>query len=181
MYLDLDTGLVDSAEMVRSPNSDQREHCSAPEAIILHCISLPPGQYGGDQVCRLFTNTLSASEHPYFADIAHLRVSAHFLIQRDGRLLQFVATNERAWHAGESVCMGRPKVNDFSVGIELEGLDTDPDGFTESQYDCLSQLIACLRAAYPKISANNIFAHSDIAPGRKPDPGKYFDWDRMIN
>lgn len=180
MRLNKSTGLVDAARFVPSENFDLRDAGCVPECIILHCISLPPGEYGGDAIERFFTNRLPAHEHRYFADIARLRVSAHFLIDRNGVLTQFVATHHRAWHAGESVCLQRPKVNNFSIGVELEGLDTDKSGFTEAQYDCLSRLVATLREAYPAIRSNNLFAHSDIAPGRKPDPGPYFNWKRVF-
>lgn len=181
MILDLDTGLIDAARFVASPNCDGREHHTAPEVVVIHCISLPPGEYQGDAVERFFTNRLGAEEHSYYQNMAHFTVSAHFFIRRDGELIQFVSSNQRAWHAGESMCLGRPKVNDFSLGIELEGLDTDPDGFTHAQYHCLRELIQALRTAYPQIAATNLFAHSDIAPGRKPDPGPYFDWTRLLS
>ena len=112
--------------------------------------------------------------------MAHLTVSSHFLIERSGKLIQFVNCDKRAWHAGESVCLSKPKVNDFSIGIELEGLDTDVDGFSDAQYASLNQLNDTLKQAYPSIKATNIFAHSDIAPGRKPDPGPYFDWSKLV-
>ena len=179
MKLNTDSGLIESADFLASPNFDEREHHSAPEVIIVHCISLPPGEYGQGAIQRFFQNELSPSEHPYYQSMAHLTVSSHFLIERSGKLIQFVPVTKRAWHAGESVCLGKPKVNDFSIGIELEGLDTDPDGFTEQQYAALNQLIAVLKSSYPSILANNVFAHSDIAPGRKPDPGPYFDWQQL--
>jgi AmpD protein len=181
MKLDVASGLVDTADFICSPNYDERETHSAPEVIIVHCISLPPGQYGNRVIHRFFLNKLGSDEHPYFQSMAHLTVSAHFLIERSGKLIQFVASSKRAWHAGESVCLGKSKVNDFSIGIELEGLDTDPDGFTDSQYRQLNDLIKELRRVYPTILSNNVFAHSDIAPGRKPDPGQYFDWNRLYS
>ncbi len=180
MKLDLDTGLIDTASFIESPNFDNREDHCEPEVVIIHCISLPPGEYGQGTIQRFFQNQLSADEHPYYQSMAHLTVSSHLLIERDGTLVQFVPLTKRAWHAGESWCLSKPKVNDFSIGIELEGLDTDPDGFTDQQYRVLNLLLALLRSAYPSISPNNIFAHSDIAPGRKPDPGPYFDWERLI-
>jgi AmpD protein len=174
------TGLIDQAEFLASPNCDEREaHCD-PDVIIIHCISLPPGEYGSGDVSRFFQNNLDAEKHPYFASISHLTVSSHFFIERSGHLIQHVPTHKRAWHAGESVCLERPKVNDFSIGIELEGLDTDTNGFTDVQYQCLSALIEALRKAYPVIKADHLFAHSDIAPERKPDPGPYFDWGRVF-
>lgn len=191
MQHDADTGRIKQAEFVASPNCDQREAGAEPEVIIVHCISLPPGEYAqtnGNEIeaasnaaiSRFFCNKLPPEEHSYYAEIAHLTVSSHFLIQRLGRLIQYVPTHQRAWHAGESVCLGRPKVNNFSIGIELEGLDTDINGFTQEQYQTLRALLSALRADYPEIKQNNIFAHSDIAPGRKPDPGPYFDWDRCL-
>lgn len=187
MLLNMANGLVDQAHYIASPNCDEREQHADPEVIIIHCISLPPGEYadtsqnvGDDCISRFFCNKLVADEHPYFAEITHLQVSSHFLIRRDGSLIQYVPTNMRAWHAGESVCLGKPKVNDFSLGIELEGLDTDPDGFSDAQYKMLKQLMSALQQAYPSIKKSNVFAHSDIAPGRKPDPGPYFDWGRLL-
>jgi len=181
MKLNLTTGIIDSADYIASPNYDERDPNCIPEVIIVHCISLPPGEYGSGDVARFFTNQLSADQHPYYETMAHLTVSAHFLIERNGKLIQFVPTHKRAWHAGESVCLGRPKVNNFSIGIELEGLDTDSDGFTNAQYDCLKQLVNELKGAYRGIKTNHIFAHSDIAPGRKPDPGPYFDWNQLMD
>jgi len=174
-----DSGIVDTATFIESPNCDERENHINPEVIIVHCISLPPGEYGQGAIQRFFQNKLSPDEHPYYRGMAHLTVSSHFLIERSGKLIQFVPVSKRAWHAGESVCLGKSKVNDFSIGIELEGLDTDPEGFTEQQYSVLNQLLKLLKSCYPSILSNNIFAHSDIAPGRKPDPGPYFDWQRM--
>ncbi|MFT4634784.1 MAG: AmpD protein [Arenicella sp.] len=179
MKLDIDSGLIDTADFVCSPNCDGREAHAVPEVIIIHCISLPPGQYGNGAIQRFFQNELGADEHSYFQSMAHLTVSAHFLIERNGMLIQFVPVHKRAWHAGESVCLGKSKVNDFSIGIELEGLDTDINGFTDAQYDQLNCLIEQLKSSYPSILSNNIFAHSDIAPGRKPDPGPYFDFQRL--
>ena len=179
MKLDLDSGLIDQASFIESPNCDERESHLDPEVIIIHCISLPPGEYGQGEISRFFQNQLKADEHPYYQSMAHLTVSAHFLIERSGKLVQFVPVSKRAWHAGESVCLGKPKVNDFSIGIELEGLDTDSDGFTNHQYSMLNRLITVLRSSYQSIGPTNIFAHSDIAPGRKPDPGPYFDWQKL--
>jgi len=181
MDFDHNSSKIDGAKWVPSPNFDDRDLGNEPEVIIIHCISLPPGKYGGDHVERFFQNKLSAHEHPYFEQMAHLQVSSHFLISRDGATTQFVATDKRAWHAGESVCLGRPKVNNFSLGIELEGWDLDVNGFTEQQYINLAQLVHCLRLAYPKITTGNVFAHSDIAPGRKPDPGPYFSWSKFYS
>jgi len=181
MQLNQQTGLIDKADWVPSPNFDDRDNHCEPEVLIIHCISLPPGQYGGGEIRRFFQNSLSANEHSYFRGMAHLTVSSHFLIDREGALTQFVSTLNRAWHAGESVCLERTKVNNFSIGIELEGWDEDVGGFTAQQYQTLAKLSRCLIQAYPKITDRSIFAHSDIAPGRKPDPGPYFDWRRYLS
>ena len=141
---------------------------------MIHGISLPPRTFGGDGVVRLFTNTLDAAAHPYYATIAHLRVSAHFFIRRDGALLQFVSCNDRAWHAGVSSWRGRERCNDFSIGIELEGADDVP--YTARQYAKLAALLRALKSRYPLEAA---VGHSDVAPGRKTDPGPAFDWDRL--
>lgn len=179
MRLNRKTGLIDVAEYIPSPNCDHREHQTDPEVVIIHCISLPPGEYGSGAIQRFFQNKLSPQEHPYFQSMAHLTVSSHFLIERTGKLIQFVPTHLRAWHAGESMCLGRPKVNDFSLGIELEGLDTDASGFTEAQYECLNKLKSALEKVYSTIGKRRYFAHSDIAPGRKPDPGPHFHWSKL--
>ena len=180
VHLNTNTFRVDSADWVPSPNHDERPDSSDPEVVIVHCISLPPGEYGGGEVKRFFQNQLSADEHPYFQSMAHLCVSSHFLIDRKGELTQFVTTDKRAWHAGESVCLQRSQVNNFSIGIELEGWDLDKSGFTSHQYQSLAELIVCLRQAYPKIKSDHLFAHSDISPGRKPDPGPYFEWTTLF-
>jgi len=142
---------------------------------VLHSISLPPGEYGGDAIERLFTNRLDPAAHPYFAEVAALRVSSHFLIRRDGELLQFVPVARRAWHAGVSSWRGRERCNDFSIGVELEGADDGP--FTDEQYARLARLVADLRRALP---LRDLAAHSDVAPGRKTDPGPGFDWPRLL-
>jgi N-acetyl-anhydromuramoyl-L-alanine amidase len=140
----------------------------------VHGIALPPGRFAGDGIERLFTNRLDPLAHPYFATIAALRVSAHFLIRRDARLLQFVACTRRAWHAGESAWRGHSRCNDFSVGIELEGADDVP--YDGRQYAMLARLVRALRRRYP---IEDVVGHSDIAPGRKTDPGPAFDWPRL--
>jgi AmpD protein len=167
-------GWADAARRVESANFDPRPPGTAITLLVVHAISLPPGQFGGDCIERFFTNALDPAAHPYFGQIAGMRVSAHFLIRRDGELLQFVSCAERAWHAGKSCWQGVERCNDFSVGIELEGCDEAP--FCEAQYARLGELIAALRAAYP-IEA--IAAHSEIAPGRKTDPGPHFHWRRV--
>jgi AmpD protein len=170
-------GLLAAARSVVSPNSDPRPEGLAPELVVIHGISLPPGQYGGPWIARLFTNALPPGEHPYFAEIQHLRVSSHVLIDREGRLTQFVPFGERAWHAGPSYWRGRANCNDFSIGIELEGTDEEP--YDDRQYATLVPLIAALQEAYPGLAEGWIAGHSDIAPGRKTDPGPAFDWVRL--
>lgn len=170
-------GRVTPAEFTVSPNCDARPPGARIDALIIHAISLPPGCYGGGFVAQLFTNRLQADAHPAFSDIARLKVSAHFFIDRAGKLQQFVPTHMRAWHAGESNLHGRACVNDFSIGIELEGCDRD--AFTAAQYESLAALTRLLMRAYPAIRAGNIAGHSDIAPGRKTDPGPHFDWQLL--
>lgn len=162
-----------------SPNHDARPDGAAIDAVVIHNISLPPGQFGGQHVDALFCNCLDAGAHPYFAGIADLRVSAHLLIERDGSLVQFVPLTQRAWHAGQSALHGRTAWNDFSVGIELEGADTVP--FDDRQYATLGAVLDTLLAQYPAIRPEMIVGHSDIAPGRKTDPGPAFDWARLRN
>ena len=167
-------GWLNQVHQVESPNFDARPTDSPIELIVVHNISLPPGQYGGGHVARLFTNTLDVSCDPFFAQIADTRVSAHLLIERDGRVTQFVSFRDRAWHAGASVYNGRTNCNDFSVGIELEG--TDFEVFTANQYVSLNAVVDALLATYP---VNAIVGHADIAPGRKTDPGPFFDWRQV--
>lgn len=157
-----------------SPNVDDRPDGMRVELVVIHNISLPPGSYGGGHVHALFTNTLDGGRHPFFAGIADARVSAHLLIERDGRITQFGSFDRRAWHAGSSEFRGRSRCNDFSVGIELEGTDFEP--FTDLQYAALNEALAALCAAYP---VRWVCGHSDIACGRKTDPGPFFDWDRV--
>jgi AmpD protein len=148
-----------------------------PELIVVHCIALPPGEFGGPWIDQLFCNCLDPAEHHYFAEIHGLKVSAHFLIDREGSLTQYVPVNQRAWHAGESVYAGRPACNDFSVGIELEG-DEIRD-YTAVQYKVLAAVIDTLRASVDSLRDAPVVGHSDIAPGRKTDPGAAFDWTRL--
>jgi N-acetyl-anhydromuramoyl-L-alanine amidase len=162
--------------VVWSPNQDERPSPAEITLVVVHSISLPPGEYGGDAIERLFTNCLDPAAHPYFAEIAALRVSSHFLIRRDGEAVQFVPLERRAWHAGVSSWRGRSRCNDFSVGIELEGCDAE--AFTARQYAALARLVRTLRRECPSLRA--IAAHSDIAPGRKTDPGPRFDWQRLL-
>jgi len=177
MRIDRKNGIVAGARQVASPNCDDRPPGVEPELIVLHGISLPPGQFGGDAIDRLFTNTLAPAAHPYFEQVAGLRVSSHLLIRRDGELVQYVPIHRRAWHAGESCYCGRNACNDFSVGIELEGADDLP--YADAQYDRLAQLIRALIAAYPSLHRRRIVGHCDVAPGRKTDPGPSFDWQRF--
>ena len=167
-------GYATTARRIRSPNRDARPPGLPIELIVVHGISLPPGEFGGDAIAQLFTNTLDARAHPAFAAIAGLRVSSHFLIRRDGELVQFVGCNDRAWHAGASSWKGRERCNDFSIGIELEGTDDLP--YAAAQYTMLARLVRALRRAYP---IADIVGHRDIAPGRKTDPGPAFDWGRL--
>ena len=174
--LDPVTGLIKHARQVPSPNYDERPQGMQIEALIIHAISLPPCEFGDEYIEQFFCNRLPVDEHPYFREIAELRVSSHFLIKREGELLQFVSVNNRAWHAGVSCCMGREAVNDFSVGIELEGCDDE--GFEELQYRTLHELTRTLVNSIPALAIDNIYGHSDISPGRKTDPGPGFDWER---
>lgn len=159
---------------VPSPNCDDRPPGETTRLLVVHAISLPPDQFAGPGVEQLFTNTLDPAEHPYYATIAHLRVSAHFFVRRDGEVIQFVDPDKRAWHAGVSSWRGRERCNDFSVGIELEGSDTVP--FEAVQYQRLAGLIRDLAGRFP-IEA--VVGHSDVAPGRKTDPGPFFEWGRL--
>ena len=176
---DTDSGLIAPARQCPSPNCDARPDGARPELLLLHGISLPPGRYGGPEIENLFLNRLDWDQHPYFAEIRGLEVSSHLLIRRDGELVQFVPFTQRAWHAGESRFRGRSRCNDFSIGIELEGEDDEP--YADVQYAVLSRVTAALLAAYPGLSAREIAAHSDVAPGRKTDPGPAFDWLRLYD
>jgi len=169
-------GIVSGIRQVPSPNCDDRAGGEAITLVVVHSISLPPGEYGGDCVERLFTNRLDAGAHPYFAGLEGLRVSAHFFVRRDGTAMQFVPVGRRAWHAGTSSWRGRARCNDFSVGIELEG--ADDSAFEPAQYARLAGLVRALRTRLP---LREIAAHSDIAPGRKTDPGPAFDWPRCLS
>lgn len=168
-----DDGLVKGVRYLLSPNHDERPPDTQIELLVIHNISLPPGEFGGSAIIELFTNRLDPAAHPYYATIADRRVSAHFLIRRDGETIQFVPCGDRAWHAGASEWRGRGRCNDFSIGIELEGSDEMP--FEDAQYEALAELILALRARYP---VADLAGHSDIAPGRKTDPGPHFDWAR---
>ena len=175
--IDRATGLLSGVRQVLSPYLSARPAQVVPELLIVHGISLPPGEFGGPWIDRLFTGNLPAQAHPSFAERAHLKVSAHVLIRRDGELTQYVPFGERAWHAGASQYRGRSDCNDFSIGLELEGTDTIP--YTDAQYVALAALAAALIGAYGSLSAEHIVGHSDVAPGRKSDPGEVFDWSRL--
>ncbi len=174
MRVDTKTGLLRGVRQIISPNFDARPAGVEADLIVVHGISLPPGEFGGPWIDRLFTNTLPADFHPFFIDVAPLRVSSHLVVQRDGTLTQYVKFTERAWHAGKSAYQGREGCNDFSIGIELEGTDTLP--YEAAQYAALARAVAALCKAYPRLSTERIVGHSDIAPGRKSDPGPAFDW-----
>jgi AmpD protein len=176
MQLDPQSGWVEGIQHCPSPNFNARP-AGEVSLLVIHNISLPPGQFGTGKVQQFFSNQLVADEHPYFAGICSLTVSAHFLIERDGAVIQFVSCADRAWHAGVSRFGARENCNDFSLGIELEGTDELP--YTDAQYGALHNLIGELRRAYPAISPERIVGHSDIAPGRKTDPGAAFDWPRL--
>lgn len=168
---------LEDALYIPSPNCDERQSPNDLSLIVIHCISLPPGQFGTQGVTQLFTNCLDPGEHSYYAGIAHLRVSAHVLIRRTAELIQYVPFNRCAWHAGISCYEGRSVCNDFSIGIELEGTDDLP--YEDAQYECLNGVIDALLRVYPTLARERIVGHEHIAPGRKTDPGRCFDWSRM--
>lgn len=174
MKINVAAGLVEGINYISSPNCVDRPANINIELLVIHGISLPPGEFGGPYIEALFTNTLNFDEHPYFQQIAGLRVSSHLLIRRDGSLVQFVPFTKAAWHAGVSSFQGREQCNEFSIGIELEGTDTYP--YTSEQYHQLAMLTRVLIQVYPGITKERIVGHSDIAPGRKTDPGPAFDW-----
>jgi len=177
MSISFPVGWLSDVRRLPSPNCDPRPPGLAPELIVIHGISLPPGRYGGPWIDRLFTNVLPVEADPYFATIQDLRVSSHVLISRDGTLTQYVPFSMRAWHAGASNWCGREACNDYSIGIELEGTDDEP--YDDRQYPVLAALIAVLQQAYPALASGAIAGHSDVAPGRKTDPGPGFDWKRL--
>ena len=174
MY-EISDGWFTQARKIPSPNYNKRPENVTIDSIIIHSISLPPGQYGGDEIDRFFSNQLDWNEHAYFREIEGLQVSSHLLIRRDGELVQYVNLYDRAWHAGQSCLAGQENCNDFSIGIELEG--TDHSLFENSQYETLLAVIKALKEYFPQISPEKIVGHSDIAPGRKTDPGPGFDWN----
>ena len=172
--LSVENGWLTGVRHVRSPNHDARPGGTPVDTLVVHGITLPPGRFGRGQVDALFTNRLDPAAHPYYQAIAHLTVSAHLLIERAGRITQYVGFDDRAWHAGRSCFDGREAVNDFGIGIELEGTDDCP--YTPAQYRGLASATAALLAAYPALTPARIIGHSDIAPQRKTDPGPAFDW-----
>jgi N-acetyl-anhydromuramoyl-L-alanine amidase len=175
--IDTDRGLLELARQEPSPNCDERPPGVEPDLIVVHGISLPPGEFGGPWIDQLFTNVLPPGVHPYFAEVANLRVSSHLLIRRSGEIVQYVPFQRRAWHAGTSSWAGRERCNDFSIGIELEGADHSP--YESTQYAMLARVIAVLCRSYAHLTPDRVVGHSDIAPGRKSDPGPAFDWPRL--
>lgn len=175
--IDPATHRLRSARWLASPNCDARPDARDISLLVVHAISLPPDQFGGRWIDDLFLNRLDLAAHPYFESLRELKVSAHCLIRRGGTLTQYVAFDQRAWHAGKSQFAGRERCNDFSIGIELEGCDSKP--FTQAQYRRLARLARSLMRAYPQLTPERIVGHSDIAPGRKTDPGPCFDWARF--
>lgn len=165
------SGILSGAQQVPSPNFDERSEQAAVTLLVVHNISLPPGQFGGEGIIGLFTNTLDFGAHPYYENLRGLKISAHFLVRRDGSLVQFVACSKRAWHAGDSNWRAHRCCNDYSIGVELEGVDDQ--AYADPQYERLAELAAVLRRRYPVI---DVVGHADIAPGRKTDPGPAFDW-----
>lgn len=173
--MNIEHGWLLEAERIISPFQDERPSNESPSLLVIHNISLPPEQFGGNHITELFTGQLNPGEHPYFETIYQLRVSSHCLIRRDGHIIQYVNFDRRAWHAGVSIFEGREKCNDFSIGIELEGSDNQP--FTQEQYQALTQVTQALQQSYP-ITVSRITGHSDIAPTRKTDPGPFFNWQQ---
>lgn len=179
MQINSHDGWCDDVQHCPSPHHNERPAGDVASLLVIHNISLPPGNFGGGHVQAFFQGQLDPTLHPYFAQIAELKVSAHFLIERDGAITQFVSCLKRAWHAGRSEYAGRPECNDYSIGIELEGTDDLP--FSAAQYNSLQALTRALQLAYPAITRQRITGHEFIAPGRKTDPGPRFDWQRYFN
>jgi len=171
----IENGILMNARQLASPNCDER--LDGISLLVVHGISLPPGEYGGPWIDALFTNTLDPDEHEYFKQISHLKVSSHLLIRRDGEVVQYVPFHLRAWHAGESCFKNKTVCNDFSICVELEGTDEQP--YTDEQYHQLADVILSIQAEYPAITTDRVTGHSDIAPERKTDPGPVFDWSRL--
>ena len=177
--MEIENHLIKNIKYIRSPNFNERSQNSSIKLIVIHAISLPPKEYGGDYVENFFLNKLKISDHEYFKEIKDLKVSSHLYIKRDGEIIQFVPFDKRAWHAGESSFNGEFNCNDFSIGIELEG--SDCDNFTSHQYQVLIDVTKLLMNEYPDVKKNSIKGHSDIAPGRKTDPGDGFEWTRYLS
>lgn len=176
--IDLATGRLNGAQFVPSPHCDDRPEGQPIDLLVVHNISLPPGEFGGEAVLQFFTGALDPAAHPYFSSIQHLRVSAHLFIRRNGEVIQFVPLHQRAWHAGTSHFQGKDRCNDFSIGIELEGTDALP--YEPQQYHQLATITQLLMKAYPGLTRERIVGHATIAPGRKTDPGEAFDWSHYI-
>ena len=177
--VDSRAGRIVPALQLESPNCDARPEGVPVALLILHGISLPPGEFGTGAIASLFLNRLDHTAHPYFEEIRGLEVSSHLLIDRQGAVTQFVSFNDRAWHAGVSCFRGRSRCNDYAIGIELEG--TDDAAYTDEQYATLGPVITAIAKAYPGIDARKLAAHSDVSPGRKTDPGPAFDWQRLYD
>jgi AmpD protein len=178
MHIDVESGWIREARQVSSPNFDDRPVDCCADLIIVHGISLPPGEFGGEWIDRLFTNTVDPEVHPYFREIVDLRVSSHLLIRRNGELVQYVSLAKRAWHAGVSCYREREQCNDYSIGIELEGTDEMP--YTDEQYEELGTVVHALRTAIPSLAGAPVVGHCDVSSGRKTDPGPAFDWERLF-
>ena len=176
--INIKDNLIEGVTFHSSPNFDSRPKDTDISLIVIHSISLPPGKYGGNEIKDFFLNELDTSNHEYFESIKNLKVSSHIVIKRTGEIIQFVPFNKRAWHAGISSYLGKENCNDYSIGIELEG--TDDSEFTDEQYNSLINLTSSLIRSYPNLSEDRLVGHSDIAPGRKSDPGIFFDWKRFI-
>ena len=172
--IEIKNGWIEHVRRVISPNYDDRPDDSKLEIIVIHGISLPPGDFGGNGIDQLFTNQINEYDHPYYKKISNIKVSSHVLINREGSITQYVSFLKRAWHAGESSHLGKGSCNDYSIGIELEGTDDNP--YEDKQYLCLAKLIKSLKKNYASLNDGDIVGHCDIAPGRKTDPGKSFDW-----
>lgn len=179
VQINTQTGLIEGCEFKNSPHCDERPNQQDISLLVIHNITLPPGEFNGPYIDQLFMGNLDIAAHPFFEEIKHLKVSPHALICRDGKLIQYVPFNKRAWHAGESEFEGRSNCNDFSIGVELEG--TDEQEFTKEQYIVLIDLTNAIRQAYPQINKRKIAGHSDISPGRKTDPGPKFNWGFYLN
>lgn len=177
LQLNSNTGKIDGAEFIPSPNYNHRPDKTVIELLVIHGISLPPGQFGGSAVQQFFTNNLDTTQHPYYATLVNMHVSSHLFIRRNGQIIQFVPLHLRAWHAGESSFQGKNNCNDYSIGVELEGTDDIP--YTDEQYQRLVEVIKLLQKSYPALTLDRIVGHSDIAPSRKTDPGPAFDWQHL--